>query len=92
MSSTPIRRTPSCGVKPYEPSIDQRVDGDNEHSQPDLNAVSQPCRIDDGHEVVLDEAIGVAGLTCLCPKLIFEIREGADAASRFYKKCPGSRR
>lgn len=46
-------------VATNEPSIDHDIDGDDEDGQAHLDAVRQPRRIDDGQEVVLDEALAV---------------------------------
>ncbi|OGA96050.1 MAG: hypothetical protein A3E79_15145 [Burkholderiales bacterium RIFCSPHIGHO2_12_FULL_61_11] len=72
-----------------KPKIDSDVDDNDRGSKDELNLAGQAWRINDVKEIVLDEAFGVARLTCPDAKVVFEIGEGADAISQLYKERPG---
>src|SRR5690606_2229935 len=55
---------------PYRPGIHGDVDRDDETREPELMRSRQRARIDDGQQVVLDEALAVARLARAHPERI----------------------
>ena len=45
---------------PEDPGVERDIEDDHRHSERDLNRSGQPRRVEDRHQVVLDEAAAVA--------------------------------
>ena len=72
-----------------EPSVDCRIDDDDRGGQCELDFPGQPGRVDDGQEIVLDEAFAVARFAGLEAQVVLGGGQWAEAAGEFDKDAPG---
>src|SRR6185295_8065229 len=84
------------GLPPPSPPPDRcvyrHVQKQHEDAEPPLNAAVEPRRIEDGDDVVLDEAAGVAGLSTQTAEVILQRRQGTDGLGKLDADPPDRRR
>ena len=71
-----------------EQRIDGQVDNKHESGEKKLDFRGESRRIDEVQKIVFDESICIAGLTCLCAKIILQIREWTYPSGKFNKNSP----
>jgi hypothetical protein len=71
-----------------EPTINCDIDDDDYSSKHELDFSGEAGRIDDCQEIVLNEALRVARLARLDTKVVFQVREWANATCEFNEEAP----
>ena len=71
--------------------VNRDVERNDHASKHELDAVGETGRIDEGKQVVLDEAFAVSARTRAHAKRVFEEGQRTDAAGRFDEKAPRRR-
>ncbi len=73
---------------PQNPPIDCQVDDDDGDSQADLHPSRQTCRIENRHQIVLDEAARVAGGPRLLSQSILQRGQRANRTGELDHRTP----
>src|SRR5690348_7223504 len=89
----PLSGTSGCGAPDAvpEPAVEQRIPDQHERGQQPLELSRQSFRIDDGEQVVLDEAAGVACIARANAQRVLEWGQRARAAGRLDEHRPRQR-
>lgn len=80
-----IRHAPAV----EEPGIDGNIDDDDHTGERELDSSGEAIRIEDGQEIMLNEALRVARFACHVPEMIFQVCEWAHAAGELNEGRPG---
>jgi len=70
------------------PSIDHKIDGDDQRAENVLQALVEPGRINDRDQIVLDEAAGVTRLARGQAQFLFQRRQRTDAVAKLDGRRP----
>lgn len=85
-----MHRAPSVPA-PYDQRIDECVSGDDDRAEQDLDAGCETCRVQQGHDVVFDEACVVTLSSREMPQVVFERRERTESTEELNASTPRCR-